>query len=83
MATSMARASRPFRNNVIVTGSASMKGAFVLAEERLDNVGYLTVGQMQSIPHRLSVRTPITTPQWRHVHTSFAKCREVEGGGES
>ena len=39
-----------------------MKGAFLLAEERLDNVGYLTVGQMQSIPHRLSVRTPITPP---------------------
>jgi hypothetical protein len=37
----------PSQNKFVVTSSASMKRALVLAEERLNSVGYLTVGQMQ------------------------------------
>ena len=73
---------RPFRDNVIFTGSASMKGAFVLAEERFDNVGYLTVGQMQ-----IHSAPALSENAYHHApvaaRTSLAECREVEGGGES
>ena len=72
-----------------------MKGAFVLAEERPDNVGYRTFRRanpcntgvrLLSLPstenpyHRM-LKTPPETARATHP---LAKCREVErSGGES